>query len=181
MSSLDTSTMVESVTRFRVRAQAVFHLWAFAWLRLTGDARTTRDRATLLSAIIQVLYWSVLNRNPTVDEWASDVIEFGALSSLSPTYMRQELERRGHPEAELNMTKPWWALFHMADCDETIAVRDYARQVGLAFLSHRVSNPEEWLPEETDWTKEEHIEAVIKSVLTPPAPKRWWHWFKKSA
>lgn len=154
-----------SVALFRVRAQRLFFRWGASWLRtqcphLAQNDRDAHDSAMLLATVVQTTYWQHLKRNPTVTEWVHDFIELAKIGLAY--YDEQPLSDTPVRAERLNVLRPWWALYHLADCNEHRALHTWSVDVGTQFL--RQSGSSVVLDPTLDWTLPAHIDAAFKSA-----------------
>ena len=136
MPNVDVQAVETAVDVFRRSAQKLFHAWAYAWCRRVHPS-VSMERAHLIAALLQVYYWEVFRRHPTVHEWV-EVFQEYILWRRPLSELKDELRKRGGPADEtLNKLKPFWSMYMMADQDTAKALQFYSEKVGLAFLMSR--------------------------------------------
>lgn len=174
----------EPVLQFMVHARAVYFAWACVWLReITSDRYSDRHIALrhlskhidvkhhshVIGTLIETLYTRMLQRNPTVPEWTLWFIRYHT-EALSPTLLRTILLTKAdakqlYQDDFLVPLKPYWSWYQLAGRDSDIALQDYARAVGRAFLSHYTESPEKIVTDSTDWTNEQNITRAIRTAF----------------
>jgi hypothetical protein len=178
MTPPDLQTIELNVGLLRRHAARVFLLWAGEWNAVVRP-HIKREASEWLAATIQMLYWDVYKRNPTVHEWVYEFMMYADMSKTTDDIRDQMISNDGaHIEPTLNKSKPYWARYLAAQQDLMRAVQLYSEEVGRVFLGLRPLNLGSvditTKFKDLDLTKAANIHKVIKSVgYRRPWWKRW--------
>lgn len=158
---------VGSVATYRVRAQRLFYVWTYHWLRNVEHKDITRKQAEEFAISVLFTYWRELRRNPYALEWARetrDLVLHGCMPHRSS----------GPKEASLNISKPWCSQLHFARTED-YALKTFARFVAQGYLQasgRRIDLP-------SDFTyDEEYIAAFTAKIGARKSLwSKLWHIF----
>ena len=164
--------MLPSVESFRHQAHIIFHLWSHQWLKNNDRNAADRGDSQIVVAMIQVLYWSELRRNPTAREWAHDFIEYYTLK-MTPASFRVYLQGRSNDAVPvLDKTQPWKYMLEEEGLD---ALRVWSFLVGCAFFNEMEKTAKEiergLVPYQDYLTDSRAISAAFHRVVYG---KSWW-------
>lgn len=177
MNAPDLQTIELNVLLLRKHAARVFLLWAGEWNAVVNP-HVASEYSHTLAAVIQMTYWDVFRRNPTVHEWVDNFMRYADGSKSDIDIRTGIAEQSGYREDTLNRNKPFWAMYQMAGYDAMKAAQLYSEEVGRAFLSARPFDVDALTITQTfkdlDLTKAPSIHKVVKGVgYRRPWWKRW--------
>lgn len=168
-----------SVAIFRLGCLRVMSLWAHEWLTLHYN-KDPKDIQRWVQNV-QLAYFDVLKRNPTVEEWVHDVLYASSFDAPKDVLKAVLVARQLRPDANLLVMKPYFVRYHAAKRDIRAALQKFSRDVGEAFMEMQYRRRVMPLDPEQDWADAETIRAFIQEVKTPTRRwtrfKRWWDHF----
>lgn len=126
----------------------------------------SQSDADYLISEIQSSFWSTLKRNPTPIEWVNSILAGRAAPVSKQT------------EVQLNILKPWWMDFQLAQRQTDVALGKFSKRIGDAFLFMTLprGSDEYLLP--SDLTTEARIHAFVRDVATAHKPRTFWQNFR---
>ncbi len=175
---MDTSKPYSSVAVFRLGCMRIMSMWAREWMRAHHGKSDTDTQRWLLT--VQLAYFDVLRRNPTLQEWVCDLLYASSFNAKKGVMHSVVASRKLPADPFLLIMKPYFFRYHAAKKDMHDALQTFSRDVGRVFVEAEHRRMRAPLDPDEDWGDVETIRAFIagtKTTFTTNWRRRvsaWW-------